>query len=122
MAQLIYEKNIEMLAHFIPFYTLYYTDYLPRHLEEALLIATGYGYEETLSFEKMKAFDFGGFHIREQTIKKCYDFLDACRRHNAGNMSFEQLSEKFGNTYWYFYLFTKITYPEKKAPNTSYDI
>lgn len=83
--------------------------HLPIHVEEALLMFFDYG-EGELNTNNIKSFRPAGFSFREETINRCDYFLLKFRLLNEGKFSEYDMTNEFGNTYWYYYLFGDPTW------------
>jgi hypothetical protein len=92
--------------------------HIPRHLEEALLIEFGYGENPEMTREKILDMEFGGLKIRKETIDRCDEFFKQLDRYHLGMTSWTRIRDRFGDTYWFHFLFTTLKPIELRGQNT----
>jgi hypothetical protein len=110
-------------------YPPYFDDFLikfnytriPRHLEEVLIFSLGYGLNPEVDRALIQDLKFGGLKISEKTIDRYDDFLNALGKHQMGMFSFQNMQNRFGDTYWFHVLFVTLKPIEIRGQPT-YDI
>ena len=87
-------KNVEAVVNNIDKFKALGYDKIPRHIEEAILVY----YNMTGKLPEMH-----GFEISNETKARFSQYVDYMT-HEKRNVKATQkiLSEKFGNTFWYF--------------------
>ncbi len=95
--------------------------HIPRHIEEALLIHLNYGQDPEMTREKISNMTFAGMKIRPKTIDRCDEFFKELDKYNMGLFPSKRIAERFGDTYWYHFLFVKHKEIKLKGQN-SYEI
>lgn len=95
--------------------------HIPRHIEEALLILFNYGVDSKITKDEILNSDFSGLKIREETIRRCDDFFTYLDKYNMGLITSKTIQERFGDTYWYHFLFVELK-PIELQGQASYEV
>jgi len=80
--------------------------YIPRHVEEAILVNIGYGFDLGISRSQMRQMAFGGMNIRLKTIVRHENFLQQLDLLQQGRIPFETFQNTFGDMYQYYLIAT----------------
>jgi len=79
-------------------------DHIPRHLEEAILIFTEYGWNPNISRSDMMRQSFGGLTIRQETILRHEHMIHDLHRLQQGQISEQRFFDTYQNTYQLHFL------------------
>jgi len=81
-------------------------DHIPRHLEEAILMISGYGWNPEISRNLVMTQRFGGLTIRPQTIFRHENLVHHFNMLHQGQISFDWFRDTYQDTYQYYRLIT----------------
>ncbi|MEG2238979.1 MAG: DUF6057 family protein [Bacteroidales bacterium] len=110
LALMLLEKRHDLVYKALPQLQLFHYPYLPRHIEEAILVYKNYlvpGGKHT-RLEILNQYFFG-YRLHIETVNRYEAFIKAYQIYLYGGISFAQLEQDFGNTYWFHFLFNTIS-------------
>jgi len=80
--------------------------HIPRHLEEAILMVSGYGWNPEISQNLISAQTFGGLTIRPQTIARHENLVYHFNMLQQGQITFDWFADMYRDTYQFHYFNT----------------
>ncbi|NQT27265.1 hypothetical protein HQ585_18065 [candidate division KSB1 bacterium] len=99
MAHSLLAKDFQTFAKFLPKYKDFNYHRMPRHFQEALVVYVA---------QKGKV-DLPGFQPDQRILQRFNEFRQVAQQTRSyGNAGIQQLKEQFGDTYWYYLIYTQI--------------
>jgi hypothetical protein len=100
--------------------------HIPRHIEEALIAYFVFNTPEGLGMDPRYYLAtqefFGGLRIRRETIARADNFFHWLEKYQAGQVTFSEFEDAFGDTYWFHLLFIQVPPPEAPGQTSGYAI
>lgn len=99
MAYFLLSRDIRRFMKFLPKYTDYHDRQMPKHYQEALLV-----------YQAQKGeIDLPGFQPDSRIVQRFNQFGQAVKQiKSLGNAGIQQIRGQFGDTYWYYLIYSQI--------------
>lgn len=112
MALALLRKDIEYIYNNIHLYKEMGYQYLPVHLEEAVLVYLNYNMPGSpLNSQTIVGQTYKGFGFRPETLARCEYFMKKAEMHQFGELSDKDFLREFKGVYWAYYLYGITDYP-----------